>query len=228
MFPPSPSRIALIVCLLILSLSACAPGALDEQALGTAQSLAGTYIAQTQTAWPTDTTTPSSTPSPTPTFTLTSTNTPTSTPTATSSPQPTLGSSAIYLNIYLIPTDADGPVGCGDQMVAFSTGVLPTGHAETDVRAALERLFNLRVQYQYGAYNPLYLSSLIITSVQYEEALGEINARTTGNLVRGEKGCEWDMIRNIVKATVNNASGGQSVNVSFNGHAFNDLVSSDR
>ena len=221
-------RVCAIVGLAFVLLTGCSGASLDELALATAQSLAGTYIAKTQMAEPTETSTPTPSGTPTPTYTATLTYTPTSSPTAT--PRPTLGSSSIYLNYYLIPATADGPTGCGEETVAFSTGVLPSGDPSTDVRAALERLFNLGIQYQYGAYNPLYESQLIITSVQYEDEFGEIVARTTGNLVRGEKGCQWDMIRNIVRDTVNNAAKGSSfsVNVSFNGHAFNDLVSSDR
>ncbi len=169
--------------------------------------------------------TPSQTASPSATPSFTPTPSPTETETTTS--VPTLGSSNIYLNIYVLPANADGPVGCGEDLIALSTGILPSGDAITDVRVALERLFSLRVQYQYGTYNPLYSSSLIITSVQFEDEFDEIVVRTTGNLNRGEKGCDWDRIRLMVKATTKKASGGQSVEVRFNSHAFNDYVSGD-
>lgn len=129
---------------------------------------------------------------------------------------------------YFVAADADGPIGCGEELIPFSTGILPTGDVSTDVRTVLERLFAAKVQYQYGAYNPLYISNLIIESSQYEEAFDEIVVRTTGNLNKGEKGCEWDRIRLVVRATVRAAANGESVEVRFNQHAFNDYVSSDR
>jgi hypothetical protein len=168
------------------------------------------------------------TESPTATSTETATATKTATPSETPTETPTDGPLAGALYYFFTAADTDGPVGCGEDLVSFSTGIVGTGDAATDVRIALERLFNAGVKYQFGAYNPLYGSSLIITSVQYEEEFDEIVVRTTGNLNRGEKGCDWDRIRLVVRATVRGASGGESVEVRFNHHAFNDYVSSDR
>ena len=163
---PSPNQIS-VVLLLICLLSACSSSNLEQAAAASAESLAATYIAETDSALPTETPTsePTSTPSPTATATLTPTDTPTSTPTR----RPTLGSSNIYLNLYLIGVDADGTNSCGEDIRALSTGILPTGDAYIDVQAALQTLFNQHVQYQYNTYNPLYSSSLIITSVQFED-----------------------------------------------------------
>ena len=162
------------------------------------------------------------------TATATETSTATETPSETPSETPTDGPLEGALYYFFTAANADGPIGCGEDLVSFSTGVVGTGDAATDVGIALGRLFNAGVQYQFGAYNPLYGSSLIITSIQYEEEFDEIVVRTTGNLNRGEKGCDWDRIRLVVRATVRGASGGESVEVRFNHHAFNDVVSSDR
>lgn len=222
--PYSFLAISSISCSLLLLLSACNSAKDEQSAFASAVAIAATSLVQTEEARPsnTSTITPSQTSSPTPI--------PSQTASATPSPTsaPTLGASNIYLNVYVLPSNSDGPVGCGENLVALSTGVLPTGDLVTDVRVALERLFSLRVQYQYNTYNPLYSSSLIITSVQFEDEFGEIVVRTTGNLNRGEKGCDWDRIRLMVRATTRAASGGQSVEVRFNQHAFNDYVSSDR
>lgn len=172
----------------------------------------------------TQTESPSSTPTETATHTASATATATETPTETATSGPIPG--AMYY--YFVAADADGPIGCGEELIPFSTGILPTGDVATDVSTVLERLFAAKVEYQYGAYNPLYFSNLIIESSQYEDAFGEIVVRTTGNLNRGEKGCDWDLIRRVVDATVRAASNGQSVEVRFNQHAFNDMVSDDR
>jgi hypothetical protein len=221
------SRRFLLFALIITFVSSCdkSDSALAFQS--TVEVLVDNYVAATTAAIASKRVIPSDTPTQTATATPFPTETPTVTPTNTSTPVPTLGSSDIYLNIYFIPSNADGPIGCGEELVALSTGILPTGDAITDVRVALEKLFSVRVQYQYGTYNPLYSSSLIITSVQFEDEFDEIVARTTGNLNRGEKGCDWGRIRLMVRATTKAASGGQSVEVRFNQHAFNDYVSSD-
>jgi len=151
----------------------------------------------------------------------------TSTPTPTETPVPTLGSSNIYINIYLVAADGDGPIGCGENLVPLSTGILPSGDPAVDARVALERLFGLGVQYQYGTYNPLYRSSIIITSSMYEDDFGEIVVRTTGNIDRGENSCDRNRIRLAVNATARNAAG-ESVEVRYNQHAFNDVVSTDK
>jgi hypothetical protein len=201
-----------VVCLGLVSCSAI-PGLAESTA---------TLVEPTATA--TESPTPLPTETPTHTATATETSTPTETPTET----PTAGPLEGALYYFFTAANADGPIGCGEELVSFSTGIVGSGDAITDVRIALERLFGAGVQYQFGAYNPLYGSSLIITSVQYEEEFDEIVVRTTGNLNRGEKGCDWDRIRLVVRATVRGASGGESVEVRFNHHAFNDYVSSDR
>lgn len=223
--PHSFLAISGICCSLLLLLSACSTGKDEQSAFASAVAIAATSLVQTEEARP-----PSNTPTITPSQTSSPTPIPSQTASATASPSPapTLGASNIYLNVYVLPSNSDGPIGCGENLVALSTGVLPTGDPVSDVRVALERLFSLRVQYQYNTYNPLYSSSLIITSVQFEDEFGEIVVRTTGNLNRGEKGCDWDRIRLMVRATTRAASGGESVEVRFNQHAFNDYVSSDR
>lgn len=179
----------------------------------------------TATNTATSTLTPTSTSSPTPS--VTATNVPTETSTYTPTAPPNLGSSDVYINIYLIAADADGPIGCGENLVSLSTGIRPSGDPALDTRVALERLFGLGVQYQYGAYNPLYGSSIIITSSMYEEAFGEIVVRTTGNINRGENSCDRNSIRLAVNTTSRKAAG-QSVEIRYNDHAFNDVVSTDR
>ena len=182
---------------------------------------------------PTSTPVPASatqTESPSPTMTETATATASSSPTATATATETATAGPIpgAMYYYFVAADADGPIGCGEELIPFSTGILPTGDVAADVRTVLERLFAAKVEYQYGAYNPLYFSNLIIESSQYEDSFGEIVVRTTGNLNRGEKGCDWDLIRRVVDATVRGASNGESVEVRFNQHAFNDMVSDDR
>jgi hypothetical protein len=130
--------------------------------------------------------------------------------------------------MYFIPLNDEGePDGCGSQLVGVNTGLLPTGDAAVDAPAALARLFGVRQQYLIGLYNPLYGSNISIDSAGYEAAYGEVVIHTSGNISRGEDKCDWDRIRAMVKATLRNASPDQSVEVRFNGHAFNDIVSGD-
>ena len=219
---PSPRLITLLLAAALLA--ACGPS--PEAAAATSQALAATIIAETVAAMPTDTATATTTHTPTATETLTPSYTPTpsDTPSATAYAGPLEGA----MLMYFIPLDDEGePAGCGDKLVAVNTGILPTGDAATDAAAALARLFGVRQQYLIGLYNPLYGSNINIDSAGYEAAYDEVVINTSGNISRGDDKCNWDRIRAMVRATLRNASPEQSVEVRFNGHAFNDIVSGD-
>lgn len=209
--------------LALILLAACGPSLSPADQQATAQALAGTIIAQTQTAAPSNTATITASPTQIPTNTATPTASPTPTTTATA----TLGYVPGAMNVYLIAADANGPIGCGEQLVPLNIGILPSGDPVTDVRTVLQSLFGIRRQYLIGLYNPLYLSSLNIDRVELNSDAGEINVQLSGSLVRGEDHCTWDQIRRMGLATTSAVGGEFDVVMRYNQHLFEDYVSGD-
>ena len=227
-------RIFIAVVILALLLSACGgePTLAPEEMAGTALVLGETIVAGTSTAVallatdtpipPTATFTPTVTQTPTFTLSPTITETPTISPVpGTDTPVP--GTMEIYF-VYLNPTEDDE---CGYSLVPVSIGVLPSGDPQADVATVLGRLFSTGVKYVGGLYNPLYASTVQVDSVSYDSANQEILVQASGPLIRVED-CDWTYIRGQVNTTVNRIPGVSQVEIKLNGHAFNDLVSTDK
>ncbi len=220
--------------ILLLALGACNSGgsALSpEDARATAVLLAQTMVVGTSGAASTATALarPSDTPLP-PTNTATLTPTITLSPTATETATATsfAGHSPNELRNYYLIADDGGPVGCGDTLAYVYIGILPSGDIETDVRVTLEALFRPKGQYPFGLYNPLWASNITIQSVTYNPATGTALVDSTGDVGRGDPGCEWDRIRVQVNTTASHIPGPGDVEIKLNGRPFNDWVSSDR
>jgi hypothetical protein len=200
----------------------------SEDQKSSAVAIAATMIYQTSEAAAPTTTSPPVTLLPTetktqmPTLTLSPTITLTQTETSippTTTPIP--GTLEVFY-VYFNKTEEDP---CGHYLIPASIGVLPSGDPQTDVATVLGRLFNTKVMYVSGLYNPLYASTLQITNVSYDITNNEILVQTSGSLVKMEV-CDATYIKSQVNTTLRNIPGVQRVEIKVNGTPLNDLISS--
>jgi hypothetical protein len=174
---------------------------------------------------------PTDTASPVPaTPTATVTSLPSETPTAaqtetpTSPPPSPSGDEAIY--VYYIQLDTEGPVACGDSLVAANTGMSRTGDIEADVRTALERLFFKR-QWFGVLYNPIYLSNLSVANVSFNAPTGEISVDLTGSYIRSGDRCDEGRVRAQVWTTIRQFKDIKTVYVLLDGNLLGDILSTE-
>lgn len=199
--------------------------------------LAGCTPANATVALPTSTAIPAATPTSSPpasdtpppaetatpllaTATATLTQTPTPEPTETEIPP-----DSPSLVIYLLRENTGGAVGCGDTLVPVRLNIPPSGDPLADVRTVMEFFFTTKGKYPYGLFDPLYASSIAITSVYWGET--EIHVDATGTMTRPQKGCGWDQIREVTNRTALEAAGGHLVEITLNNRPFNDWASAD-
>lgn len=194
-----------ILSLLILILAACSSNVGETQIevtqpptntpnppTATEPPPTATYTATlTQTSTETPTTTPTETSTVTPTEEPTATST--STATATSAPQ--AAASANVIVKYLVHQGTGGSTGCGDSLVAVSTGVLPTGDIENDVKVALNSLFSTGSKYVGALYNPLYQSNLRVGKVDFKKSSGQLTIYLTGGFTKPKDDCDKKLYR---------------------------------
>lgn len=232
------NKLKLLIGLSLLSLlAACGPAPINPADLeSTVQAVAETIVAETSAALPTTTlpptptataTTPAATATPSNTPTPPPSDTPTATQTLTPSPTFDYKDPNQLFNYYVVP-NADGVVECGANLAKIGIGILPTGDPVTDIRLTLQTLFAPKAQWVYGLYNPMYGSNISITDIQWNDELKEYWVYTTGSLIRGEQSCQWDFLRNQINYTIKNIPGVEGVEVRFNKHAINDVLTSDR
>jgi hypothetical protein len=142
-------------------------------------------------------------PTETATVTLTSfptdTPTPTETPTSTQPPPTPSGEDAIY--VYYIQTGTDGPVACGDSLIKANTGLWRTGDIEADVKTALGRLF-YKSKFIGALYNPVYLSNMSVTTVEFHESTGLVDVYLDGTYVRSGDRCDDGRVRAQIWTTI--------------------------
>jgi hypothetical protein len=130
----------------------------------------------------------------TPSPTTTSTDTPTSTQES--------GVSLITHNsivFYLTHLGTGGPIGCGDSLVAISTGNTRTGDIEKDIQIAINALFSTG-QYSLGFYNATYPSSLRFSGATIEN--GEAVVDLSGTYVKPGDACDASRYRAQVWTTI--------------------------
>jgi hypothetical protein len=142
-------------------------------------------------------------PTETATVTLTSfptdTPTPTETPTSTQPPPTPSGEDAIY--VYYIQLNTDGPVACGDSLIKANTGLWRTGDIAADVKTALGRLF-YKTKFFGGLYNPVYLSNMSVTTVDFNESTGLVNVYLDGTYVRSGDRCDDGRVHAQIWTTI--------------------------
>ena len=175
----------------------------------------------TPTATLTATATRTKTPLPSPTATATATNTQT--------PAPAFGGGGVYMIKYFVLLDTGGPIGCGDSLIASSTGQISTGNVKEDIKIALNSLFSTGVKNVGELYNPLYQSKLRVTSVEFKgSGKDEVIIHTTGRFVKPKDSCDKARYRWQVWETVRQFPGIRRVNIWLdNGLLLGDLLAND-
>lgn len=178
------------------------------------------------TATATSTATSSPTQPPTATHTSapseTATATPTETATPTSTYQPLLASQAIFK--YLVHLGTGGNVGCGDSLVAVSTGHKPSGDTVNDVTLALNSLFSTGVKYVGDLYNPLFQSSLKVDRVDFKKFNGVAVIYLSGSFVKPKSNCDRSLYRAQVWATIRQFKEIKNITVVANKYLLGDLL----
>ena len=193
-----------------------------------------TLVAPTETPIP-STATATLTPTASPTATATSTETPLPSPTATETATTTLapaadvGGGGVYMVKYLVLPDTGGPIGCGDSLIAVSTGQVSTGNVKEDIKLALNSLFSTGVKYVGDLYNPLYQSKLRVSSVELKgPKRDEVIIKMTGKFVKPKDPCDKTRYRWQVWQTVRQFAGIRQANIWLdNGLLLGDLLAND-
>jgi hypothetical protein len=168
-------------------------------------------------AQPTPTPTPTNTPEPPTPTPIPPTNTPEPTATETPVPSPTdtlpppptptqvlptstpYGQKPIY--IYFIQKNTGGNVGCGDSLVPVHTNVSTTDDMIVNVKLALQQLFFYHVEMFGNLYNPLYLSSISVSSVDYA-ASGQVDVELSGTFGKTGDACDGSRIFAMLQGTI--------------------------
>jgi hypothetical protein len=130
---------------------------------------------------------------------------------------------------YFILPDTGGPIGCGDNLVASSTGIVSTGNVKEDIKLALNSLFSTGVKYVGGLYNPLYQSKLRVLSVEFKGSKkDEVIIHMTGQFVKPKDPCDKTRYRWQVWETVRQFPGIRRANIWLNnGLLLGDLLAND-
>ncbi len=152
----------------------------------------------------TPTPTPTQTPLPTQTFTPSPTFTETPLPTATETPTSTPASVSYVTDgmilYYVTSIGTGGPVGCGDSLIALSTGRARTGNLDADLKIALDAIFSSG-QYPAGLYNATYPSVLKVGGVEYTVSNGVATVQLDGSYVTPADACDASRYRAQVWTT---------------------------
>jgi len=195
-----------------------------------------TLLPPTETPLPPSATSTSTlTPTASPTATATSTETPLPSPTATETATATLAPAAdvsgggVYMVKYLVLPDTGGPIGCGDSLIAVSTGLVSTGNVKEDIKLALNSLFSTGVKYVGELYNPLYQSKLRVSSVEFKgPKKDEVVIHMNGKFVKPKDPCDKSRYRWQVWQTVRQFAGIRQANIWLdNGLLLGDLLAND-
>lgn len=147
---------------------------------------------------------------------------PTLAPQPSETPEPSLGEVSIFL-IALEDSGAGIPVGCGDSLVEVKRTVEIKDGA---VQAALEELFALKTQQdgESGLFTALYQSNLQVESVNIGTD-GVARVALTGEYLLGGV-CDNPRFQGQIEQTILVNSGADSVAVTINGQALEELLSS--
>jgi hypothetical protein len=188
-----------LVFILFLLLAACS-GTVEPEQIEATQLPTNTPLPPTDTPLP-PTDTPTNTPTDTPTATATETSTatateePTATQTATATAVPQAAAPSNVLVKYLVHLGTGGSTGCGDSLVAVSTGVLSTGDIEKDVKIALNSLFSTGTKFVGDLYNPLYQSNLRVGKVDFKKSSGKLMINLKGGFTKPKEDCDKKLYR---------------------------------
>jgi hypothetical protein len=141
-------------------------------------------------------------------------------------PPPTpSGEDAVY--IYMIQKDTGGPVACGDSLIKINTGLARSGNIETDVAAALRRLF-VKVEHFGALYNPAFRSNIDTINVEYKAYSGLVNVDMSGTYVRSDERCDDSRVRAQVWTTIRQFPGVKTVYILLNGNLLGDILATGK
>jgi hypothetical protein len=103
--------------------------------------------------------------------------------------------------VYYIQLNTGGPIACGDSLIKANTGVRRSGDLKADVATALTRLFT-KQKFIGGLYNPVYLSNMSVTSVDFEDYTGTVKIQLDGTYVRSGDRCDDRRVHDQIWTTV--------------------------
>ena len=101
---------------------------------------------------------------------------------------------------FLTSIGTGGPVGCGDTLVKLSTGQGKTGDLATDLKIALDAVFN-NAQYAGALYNATYPSVLKVAQVDFNASSGVATVQLAGSYQKPASSCDASRYRSQVWAT---------------------------
>ena len=129
------------------------------------------------------------------------------------------------MRYFLIAENAGGPFGCNDGLVYFESGQKSTGGIENGIKVALNALFDLKVEYWQGYYNPIFASNLRVEDVTID-ATGHTTINLRGSFSYPKSECHAERMRDQVFQTVTQFSqvSGRP-RILINGKEFGDLLS---
>jgi len=132
------------------------------------------------------------------------------------------------VKIYFIRLKTGGSAGCGDSLIAVSSGVKISGDVAEDVAAGLERLFAVRDKFLGDLYNPLAASNIRVEKVDFERTNGLITVYLRGTYKPSGDACDHTRVKAQVWSTVRQFRAVKLTNIYLNGIPFGDRVSNDK
>ncbi len=180
------------IAIILIILQACtvapAPPTETPEPTNTATSAPTATDTSVPTNTPTATPEPTATPTDTPTPTETPTATPTETPTETQSP--IAGWPEGLILRYFTHIGTGGPIGCGDSLQGYSTGLLRTGNVKEDLKLALNSLFQSGGPWIGAFYNATYTTNPKVSTVEYKGSTQTATIYLTGSFSKPEDECD--------------------------------------
>jgi hypothetical protein len=125
---------------------------------------------------------------------------------------------------YLVQTNTGGPIACGASLIKVNTGLARTGDNATDIAAALRRLL-VKAKYMVGLYNPVYLSNMSVTGVNFNPDTGLATVDLAGSYVRSGDSCDDGQVHDQIWTTIRQFPGVKGVLVRLNGNLLGDILS---
>ena len=129
--------------------------------------------------------------------------------------------------MYYILLKTGGPIACGDSLVKANTGIWRSGDIEADVRTALERLFFKRKNFG-ELYNPVYLSNMTVSSVDFNSYTGLISLQLDGTYVRSGDRCDDRRVHDQIWSTIRQFKGIKTVYILLRTALLGDILATGK
>lgn len=112
-----------------------------------------------------------------------------------------IGNDPKFILFFLIAEDTGGTVACGDSLVAFNTGLLRSGDAAEDAKAAMRALLTIGSPYVSGYRHSGYQSNLQVVSAEYNAGSQVVTIYLSGTVIKPETNCDKERFRVQIFAT---------------------------